>query len=198
MKLALITIVPALAIGTASGGRLRALSSTRVRWWPLALAGVGLQVVPGSGNVGRWLLLTSFALLAGFVIANLRLPGFALILLGVALNFAVIAANQGMPVTRHALEASGQAGTLEELVEEGGAKHHLADEDTRLLFLGDVIPLGTPINRAISIGDVGTHVGVMWFIIVGMHRPLPAPRDEGDGVHPDGDQAEELSREHSA
>lgn len=176
MKLTLVTILPALLIGYVAGGRLRGLSAVRVRWWPAAIAGVLLQVAPAVDTLALWLLLGSFVLLLAFVLANIRLAGFALILVGLALNFVVIGANQGMPVTRHALVASGQADTLAELVGEGGAKHHLAGEDDVLLFLADVIPLGVPVNRAISVGDIGTHAGVMWFIIVGMRRRNPSAR----------------------
>ena len=53
------------------------------------------------------LLYVSFALLVAFVIAaNIRIIGFPLVLIGIVLNLTVIAANQGMPVTKRALVAS--------------------------------------------------------------------------------------------
>jgi hypothetical protein len=115
-------------------------------------------------------LLASFVALGVFTVANVRAPGFVPILAGLALNALVIAANGGMPVTEHALIASNQASTMSDLVRSGGAKHRLADEDTVLLPLGDVIAIGTPIDQAISMGDLLVHLGVAWFVIGAMPR----------------------------
>jgi hypothetical protein len=76
-------------------------------------------------------------------------------------------------VTRNALEGSNQSATLDELIASGGAKHHLADERTVLLPLGDVIPLGAPLDQAISVGDVCVELGAAWFIVGSMPRRQP-------------------------
>ena len=86
-----------------------------------------LQFIPVGGTLGTILLYASFAALLAFGVLNIRAPGFVLILIGLALNAVVIVANQGMPVTRNALERSNQSATLSELIANGGAKHHLAD-----------------------------------------------------------------------
>lgn len=174
MRLVLVTIPAAVLIGYLGGGRIGHLTSLTVRRPWLALTGILPQLAPVSGAAGLALLLLSFASLLAFALMNLRLAGFPLILLGLTLNFAVIAANQGMPVTRHALVASGQGETLRSLATEGGAKHHLATDDDVLLPLADVIPIGSPINRAVSVGDVATHLGAVWFVAAAMRRP-PAP-----------------------
>jgi hypothetical protein len=106
-----------------------------------------------------------------FAAVNIRLAGFPLIAIGICCNFLVIAVNHGMPVTRQALVASGQAYTLQMLVHDGGAKHHLADDSDRLLVLGDVIAIG-PLQQAVSVGDLFTYGGVVWLIVAGMRRPL--------------------------
>ena len=119
------------------------------------------------------LLLGSFAALLAFAIRNVRAPGFGLILAGLALNALVIAVNQGMPVTHHALVASNQTATLDDLIRNGGAKHHLADGGTVLQPLGDVIALGAPIDQAISVGDICVQLGAAWFIVFAMPRRRP-------------------------
>ena len=171
MRLILLTVTTALVVGALAGGSLRDFPTVKTRWWWLALAGVAMQFVTGGGGLETVLLLGSFVALLVFVSANVRAPGFALVLLGLALNAAVITANQGMPVTRNALEGSGQIATLPELAADGdGQKHFLADDGTRLLPLGDVIPVGIPIRQAISIGDILVHLGIGWFIVMAM-RP---------------------------
>lgn len=173
MRLIMFTVVAATAAGLLAGGTLRDFPSVKIRSAWLALAGVVLQFIPFGGAIGTAFLYASFASLIAFAAINIRARGFALILIGLALNAVVIVANQGMPVTRNALEGSHQSATLDELIADGGAKHHLADRGTILLPLGDVIPLGTPLDQAISIGDVCVQLGAAWFIVAMMPRRSP-------------------------
>lgn len=175
MKLVLASFLVAVAIGYARGGRLAALGGLRLRWPGLAILGLALQILLWPG--GSWPLVylyVSFVILATFAIINLRTTGFALILAGIALNFAVIVANEGMPVSRAAIVTSGQASSIDELVDDGGAKHHLATGDDRVRFLGDVIAI-EPLQQAVSVGDVFTYGGVMMLIAAAMgRRPRPS------------------------
>ncbi len=170
MKLVLLVLVASVLVGLVAGGRLTGLSGLRIRWAPLAIVGLGLQMLLPPGNWPFVLLMISFGMLLAFVIVNRGIPGFTLILAGLLMNLIVIAVNSGMPVPRYALEASGQSETLSELVEHGGAKHHLATEDDRLMFLADVIPLRPPVAQAVSVGDIVAYVGVGVVIVVAMRR----------------------------
>ncbi len=191
MRLVIPSFALAVAIGYARGGSLAELGRLRLRWQWLALAGLALQILLWPG--GSWPLVylyVSFVLLAVFALANIRTAGVPLILLGIALNFAVIALNEGMPVSRAAIVNSGQASTVDELQTEGGAKHHLATEDDELRFLGDVIAI-RPLQQAISVGDIFTYGGVVVVIIAGMGRRtrgrrVAAPAVAGDPGHVDG------------
>jgi hypothetical protein len=181
MRLILLTVLVALGVGLLTGGSLREFPTIKTRWWWLALAGVAMQFVTGGGTLEVTLLLGSFVALLAYVIANIRAPGFPLVLIGLLLNLSVIAANQGMPVTRQALEASGQGDTIGELATNGdGQKHYLVvdGDGTRLLPLGDVIALGDPVRQAVSIGDIFVHLGIAWFIVVAMRRRDPEPAVE--------------------
>jgi hypothetical protein len=171
MRLILATVLLALAVGFLARGRLGGLADITLRWPALAFAGIVLQLIPAGKSYGIPVLLLSFALLTGFAVANIRSPGFPLILVGLLLNLTVIAVNGGMPVGEQALVASGQSDTLDELEQHAGAKHHLAGDSDRLLFLGDVIAIGRPIGQAVSVGDIWVYVGAAWFIIQGMRRP---------------------------
>jgi len=170
MRLILTTILVSFAIGYLAGGRLAGIATLKIQWPALALAGIALQFAPVAGIGGVLLLLFSFALLLVFVFANLRAPGFPLVVIGLALNFLVIAVNQGMPVTRHALIASDQRDTIAGLVRGEDTKHHFATDADEILFLGDVIPVGPPVRQAISVGDLFVHAGAAVFIVVGMRR----------------------------
>jgi len=170
MRLILATVLLAVLAGYVAGGRLTGISTLRIRWPVLALVGVALQFVPAGGDAGVWVLIASFVFLIVFTAANIRMPGFPLIAVGLLLNFLVIAVNQGMPVTKHALFASGQANTYHELRTDGGTKHHLANGDDELSFLGDDIAIPRPVAQAVSVGDLFVYGGAAWFLIVGMRR----------------------------
>ena len=173
MRLILLAVTGATVAGLLAGGTLREFPSRPLRSTWLAFSGVVLQFLPVGGTAGLALLYASFAVLLAFATLNIRAPGFALILAGLALNALVIVANSGMPVTRHALVSSNQSATLADLVTNGGSKHHLADDGTVLLPLADVIALGSPIDQAISIGDVCVQLGAVWFIVFSMPRRHP-------------------------
>jgi hypothetical protein len=162
----LATMSLAVLAGILAGGRLSHLAALRIRWLPAAIVGFALQIVPVSGRtLALALLWLSFGLLVTFAAANVRLgvPGFRIVLVGVLLNFAVIALNAGMPVSAEALARSGQLDTVAALVDGGGVKHHLAGPQDRLPILGDTIPL-PPFREVVSVGDVLTYAGVAWLL----------------------------------
>ncbi len=174
-------IVAGCLAGLAVGGSLRSLAEIRLRWWPLAVIGLAFQLAPVpalKGQADHWLgvglLIASYVALLGFVIVNARLPGFALISVGFALNVLVISLNGGMPVSGHALaEAYGPSyGTVvTELRASGGAKHHLERSDDVLVPLTDVIALGSPVHLVMSVGDVLFFLGVTWVIAAATRGP---------------------------
>jgi hypothetical protein len=174
MQLIMMTMAGAILLGFATGGRFSNLLTRRIRWAGLAVAGLVMQMAPLPTSL-EWLglpiLIISFVPLCLFVGVNMRLPGAGLILMGVLMNFAVIAANQGMPVSRYALVESNQQATLQMLVEQGGIRHHLASSEDVLLPLGDVIPVGGVVHQAVSLGDIFAYGGVGWLLFAGM-QPL--------------------------
>jgi hypothetical protein len=189
MKLILGTLAIALVLGVLLGGRMSRLSDLRIRWAPLAIAGFAMQLINPPGRWPLVMLLGSFVLLSVFAVANLKTTGFALVLIGVAMNFTVIGLNGGMPVSRQALVASGQADTVADLVNDADSyvKHHLADDDDLVLFLGDVIALPAPISQAISLGDIFTYGGVAVVVAAAMRRrpqPDEAPVESATQVAP--------------
>jgi hypothetical protein len=201
-------LLVSVLIAYALGGRLRNLASVpgipyrdggvwvlsgwkepRLRFWLLAPVALAMQAIPlpaMEGTVGRalpvTLLLLSYALLIWLSAANWRMPGFALVLIGVALNFVVIAANQGMPVSQSALRTTGQIEAIEELEEREDPKHHLATDEDVLRPLGDVMGIGPPFNVVISVGDIIAYAGAAIFL-VGAMLGFPASPTRSSGRH---------------
>jgi hypothetical protein len=185
VRLLLAGLVAAAALGYATGGRLGNLADVRFRLPWLGLLAIALQFVPVQGRAGDLVLAISFVLLLVVAVANLRLPGFALILIGLGLNFLVIASNHGMPVSREAIVASGQAGTIGELETVADPKHHLMSADDHLTVLADVIAIPPPIRQAVSVGDLAALAGTMWFVIGAMHHvpQVRGARDDETRAH---------------
>jgi hypothetical protein len=150
----------AMAIGflvsLALGGRFRHLAGKTFRLWLLLPMGLLLQLlVEHDGAPAPYaLLLLSYVCLIAFGIANWRLTGMWLIVLGFGLNFLCIAVNHGMPVSRTAI------GSLDIEDPPTGVKHHLERPSDDLVFLGDNIPVPAPVDEALSFGDMIMTVGV--------------------------------------
>lgn len=152
----------------ARGGRMRFLGEARLALVPLIFASVGLEVaaqfVPASASMAAYVLvIASYAALFAFAGANWRRPGMPFIALGAALNYAVILANQGMPISAAAAARAGWVGeSAQQLVIRG--KHFIdAGSGARLGILGDVIPLGRAPAVA-SVGDLVIWAGMILLI----------------------------------
>jgi hypothetical protein len=172
-----------ILLGLGLGGSFRNLANVEIRfWWALPIA-VLLQVIPipdMEGQAGQvvpvGMLLLSLVILFLVAASNWRLFGLMVMALGVVLNFVVIGANHGMPVSRDAIVAAGGADRLDEIPRERGPRHHLAGERDVLLFLGDVIGLRPPFGIVVSVGDLLTYGGATAFLVAAMlGRPVRRP-----------------------
>lgn len=134
------------SIGFARGGSFRAVEGARLRLLPLVFGALGLQVIAQvvpqrTSMLAYGLVIASYAALFAFAGANWRIPGMAFVAIGAAMNYVVILANQGMPITAEAAARAGFTGeAAARLVLRG--KHFIAAAgESRLTFLGDIIPL---------------------------------------------------------
>lgn len=166
-------------------GLLRARSTTglhqvRVLWWPLAVVSLGAQLVlfnppidrqPWALVGGPWIwvgcLVAMFVVLARNAIAiGPQRAAWSLAALGVAANLVVVVANGGlMPQSPEArLAVRGRP-----LVTEGAPVQLRnvapAGPDTRLVWLGDVIPQPTwlPAANVVSAGDLLMTIALAWW-----------------------------------
>jgi hypothetical protein len=163
--LVVLLVVVALIAGLVAAGSLRALEHLRIHWWGVAIVGLALQIAPfGDGRIALASLVVSYGFLLGFVWVNRRLPAAPLLLLGLALNLAVVASNAGMPVSPAAAHTS--AGGRLVLAEPSGiAKHHLGTDADVLTPLGDVIPLPPPLGIVLSVGDLFIYGGIACLLV---------------------------------
>jgi hypothetical protein len=178
----LVLAVAAVAglYGLVRGGSLDGVAATQFRFVWLLFAGFVIQIGFTMWNPA-WLnetgelavLVGSNALVAVFLVLNLRLPGMGLAAAGLLLNVLVIGANGAMPVS---LEAADVAGTDRE-VSDFGIKHEPLDDDTLFPWIADVIPL-PGLSTLISAGDIFLAAGVGWLVY---RRSLSEPQAETGG-----------------
>jgi hypothetical protein len=186
MKLLLAVVVLSVCLGYAFAGRLHRLESIRPRWWGLVILGLGIQFIPlpegvaGTDLAIRTVVLAiSYSLLIAFGLANVRMPGMSLVVIGLACNMTVIVVNGGMPASAQALTDSGQEDVLAYLQDQGADKHHLLNDDDQLTFLADVISVPQPIGQAVSAGDIFVYAGLTWLIVAAMRGWTPSARPAG-------------------
>ena len=171
-------VVIGVAAGYLLGGRLETLGSMRLRWPWLAVAGLAFQVVLFSGAIddriggaGPLLYVLSTAVVLTVVLANLRVPGLALVALGAGSNLIAILANGGyMPADPGALAQAG-------LEPEGGFSNSVVTDQPVLRPLTDIfaLPDAVPFANVFSVGDVLIAIGITVAIAAGMHGSAAKP-----------------------
>lgn len=168
-----ITVAVGALIGLAVGGRPRHIPEHNFQLWPLLLAGLALQVIveaTGHSTPGVVMVVVSYLLLIAFAALNLRLAGMGVVLVGMVMNLVPIALNAGMPVRPSALVDADIANNVEDtrFVKLRGERH-LEDDDDKLTFLGDIIPIAF-MRQVVSFGDLVLSMGTIT-LIVGLLRP---------------------------
>jgi len=184
MSFTAAALVVGVVAGLVAGGRPSNIGRRRLRLvWLLALSAL-LQVVAEvfdvPATVGLVMTAASYAGLSVFAIANIRLVGMPVVLVGLLCNLFVIAVNQGMPVRAASIVAS-HAATAAELDDlDFGAKRHLATDDDRFEPLGDIIPV-RPTREVLSFGDLILAFGVA-DVIFRLLKPIPGRRQHDDSA----------------
>ena len=162
------------------GANLRQLRLVRLRasWVVFAALAVQLTLFSSASHVLHVPVSESTAHIAtyvgllGFVVANIRQPGFGIAAIGCALNTIVIAANGGrMPVSLASWTATGKAAS--ELTAHGSYNNVVLATHAHLSWLGDVfaLPRALPLANSLSLGDLLVLIGVITFVF---RASLPA------------------------
>jgi hypothetical protein len=162
MLLTVAALLIGLAVGLATGGRLRYATRRHIQWWWLIVAGFGLQVAADrwlSGVPGYLALIAGPLCLLVWAARNARLAGVGVVALGILANLAVLGVDRGMPVEPAALVRAGIAAPGVVIRSVGGHRHHLARRSDHLRFLDDRVALGWA-HEVVSIGDLILAVGV--------------------------------------
>ena len=177
----LYAILAGLVVGRLTGGSLAGLAGLTIRWGPLIVAGLLVQVVLFSGPIAEraqefgpliYVGSTGAVLLA--VLRNWRIAGLPLVALGAACNAAAILANGGyMPAGASALAALGTGAPT--VYSNSSVVAHPALEPLTDIF---ALPRFMPFANVFSVGDMLIAAGIALTIVVAMRRPVEAPSTE--------------------
>ena len=160
-------------LGRLLGGRVAALGALRIRAAWLFYVAIGLQVAGYPSGVLPWsigdslatgLWLVSYAVLIAAVAVNVRLPGAAVVGLGMFCNLAAVLTNGGhMPARASALRAAG-------VLYRGVHNNSAVASHPSLPWLIDrwPVPAWIPMGNVYSVGDVLIAVGAVVLVCAGM------------------------------
>jgi hypothetical protein len=210
MVLTPLAVALGLVVGLVRGGRPGNILRAGVRWWPLVPVGVGLQLaaerIETPARLG--MLVAALFLLAAWATRNVvRVPGSAVIALGLALDLAVVVANGHVPVRWESLEAVGRVTADQRPLARTDGLFQVETDETRLAPLGEIIPLPVlelevadrtiEFREVVSFGDLILLAGVMVFsanVLLAPRRLALRPPRRGpprrrrprrDGISPD-------------
>ena len=175
MWLPLLTVVAAILVVAVTFGSFSQLAKVSVTAGWLFAAGLALQVgleiveIPKDkiDTIGYGLLMASYAFLLAFCLANLRITGFGVIAIGIAMNTLVIGLNRGMPTIDIGNDAQGRRVQKPVPV---SVKHRPERPDDLLRILDDRILLPEPFDAVVSFGDLVVGVGVCEFAYFASRR----------------------------
>lgn len=174
-----LTLIVALAIGTARRGRVTNIAGTRLHSVPLLAIALAIGLGIDRVDVPAPEFWAGAGLLAGVVFAlrNLHLAGMAIIGIGILANLAPIIVNGSTPVRPMALVEAGMVDEADlDRVSLSGPRE-LSDDDTMLTWLGDTIPVAA-FDQVMSFGDLIVLVGLVTVVVNTMmqrrRRRLPA------------------------
>lgn len=181
VRMLALVVTPPLAgvvIGYLLGGRLSGFGAIRLvaLWllWVAALVQAAQYYLPGlrhlvEDRIGVPMLAIVFTLVLVWLTVNLRRRPMAIrvagaaIALGAVLNGVAIALNGRMPYSPAQADAVGLRPGLTT------PKNEPIDADTRLSFLGDIIPIA-PLRKVMSPGDLLISGGSCAVVVLAMRR----------------------------
>ena len=186
----LIPAILAALLAAVWVGSLAGLRRLHIEWWPLGLGSLAAQLVIHNPpfNQQAWALawgpsiwVVCIVAMLAMLVRNALRPGVArygwhLAALGVALNLVAVLANGGyMPQSQSArIAVRGAVLPADTNVTE---LHNVTPmgPDTRLAWLGDVIPQPRwlPMANVVSVGDVTLSLGIaaLAFLTIGRRSP---------------------------
>lgn len=170
-------IILSFIVAKIRKGKIRNIERIKLKGWYFfilaALIQLAISLIKGFGLDSRIELinkyfivlhtLTYFLLIIG-IILNIKTNSMKLFILGLTLNLIVILFNGGkMPVSQEGIKGIDNYIELPE--RQLDIKHKAITQDTKLVYLADIIMISRPypLPKIISVGDILIMIGVFVF-----------------------------------
>lgn len=176
-----------VVVGFLTGGRLSGLLRLRLRWLALLYVALAIQLVEfyvpavheaALHGLGRLVTAMIFGLVIAWLMLSFRSAtrgprvAYGLVAGGLVLNGICLLVNGRMPFW---LPAARAAGLPERLLHESShVKNVAAGAHTKLLFLGDIVPV-PGLAKVFSIGDIAIAAGIVALVVTGMRLARSRP-----------------------
>lgn len=180
------TIILSLLLGKLMGGKIRNIGNLYINGWYLFVVSFSIEIISllivskNNGEMSNiiennffYIHIFVYLLLIIGLMMNFHENGFRVSLGGAILNFLPLCVNNGrMPVSINALKLSKLYTQLSLLAEGRIMTHTLENKATKLILLGDIIPIGKPypFPKIISIGDILIALGLLILTISYMKK----------------------------
>lgn len=180
------TIILSLLLGKLIGGKIRNIGNLYINGWYLFVVSFSIEIISllivskTNGEMSNiiennffYIHIFVYLLLIIGLMMNFHENGLRVSLGGAILNFLPLCVNNGrMPVSINALKISKLYTQLSLLDEGRIMTHSLGNKATKLIFLGDIIPIGKPypFPKVISIGDILIASGLLILTISYMKK----------------------------
>jgi hypothetical protein len=172
----LYAVLAGLLLGILTRGSPVRLGELHLRWAPLIVLGMAVQLALFSSPIGNALgdaapavyVLSNLVVLVA-VAANFAIPGLVVVFAGGASNLLAIAANGGyMPVSAEALAAMERTTKID--YSNSALRDNVLLEPLTDIF---TMPVWVPMSNVFSIGDVLIGVGIAIAVVAAMHGRGP-------------------------
>jgi hypothetical protein len=179
-------IIIALALGLLLKGKIYRIADIKIKYiWVIFIPLILFAICRWTPLVKYQWFLSGTAIIEKIILiaaalANRRLPGVKLFMVGLMINLIALSVNGGMmPASKGALKAAYGEQYLREAMTAVHVRNTIMTPDTNLKFLCDVIPMQRPyalVPAVDSVGDIVMTLGIFIFILGVMRTPLPSEK----------------------
>lgn len=171
-----------LLIGYLSGGKLKNFEFIKINGLYIIFISFAIEFcinmllrnkILSRGILTYLLDLIMYSLLLYFTFLNRKNKFIVLIGIGFIMNALPIFFNSGaMPVSSEAIIAAGISPSINDIKVSNEGLYTLINNETKLWYLGDIIPKPFLRPAVISIGDIISGIGLILLIIKGMKKSV--------------------------
>lgn len=171
-----------LLIGYFLGGKLKNFEHVKIHGLYIIFISFSIEFcinillrnkILSRGILTYLLDLIMYSLLLYFTFLNRKNKFIVLIGIGFIMNAMPIFFNNGaMPVSSEAIVAAGISPSINNIKVSNEGLYTLINNETKLWYLGDIIPKPFLRPAVISIGDIISGIGLIFLVIKGMKKSV--------------------------